>query len=94
MSARILVVDDVDPIQQLISKIVSTIGVGQLHTAKNGAEAMTHQTEKQLEEFGDKVGEEEKNAITTAADELKAVKDGEDAAEIQAKTQALAIAIT
>ena len=36
---KVLVVDDVDPIQQLISKIVNTIGVGQLHTAKNGAEA-------------------------------------------------------
>ncbi|WP_420430261.1 molecular chaperone DnaK [Hyphobacterium sp.] len=61
----------------------------ELVEARNNAEALIHQTEKQLEEFGDKVGEEEKNAITTAADELKAVKDGEDAAEIQAKTQAL-----
>ena len=61
----------------------------ELVEARNNAEALIHQTEKQLEEFGDKVGEEEKSAITTAADELKAVKDGEDAAEIQAKTQAL-----
>jgi molecular chaperone DnaK len=61
----------------------------ELVEAKNNAEALLHQTEQQLEEFGDKVGEDEKNAITTAADELKAVKDGEDAAEIQAKTQAL-----
>ncbi|WP_421784603.1 molecular chaperone DnaK [Hyphobacterium sp.] len=61
----------------------------ELVEARNNAEALLHQTEKQLEEFGDKVGDEEKNAITTAADELKAVKDGEDAAEIQAKTQAL-----
>ena len=57
--------------------------------AKNNAEALLHQTEKQLEEFGDKVGDDVKTAITKASDELKAVKDGEDAAEIQAKTQEL-----
>jgi molecular chaperone DnaK len=57
--------------------------------AKNNAEALLHQTEKQLEEFGDKVGDDVKIAITKASDELKAVKDGEDAAEIQAKTQEL-----
>ncbi|MEE2526656.1 molecular chaperone DnaK [Hyphobacterium sp. HN65] len=61
----------------------------ELVEARNNAEALLHQTEKQLEEFGDKVGEEEKNAINAAADELKSVKDGEDASEIQAKTQAL-----
>jgi molecular chaperone DnaK len=61
----------------------------ELVEARNQAEALIHQTEQQLEEFGDKVGDAEKTAITTAADELKAVKDGEDAAEIQAKTQAL-----
>ena len=61
----------------------------ELVEARNQAEALIHQTEQQLEEFGDKVGDAEKTAITTAADELKSVKDGEDAAEIQAKTQAL-----
>ena len=61
----------------------------ELVEAKNNAEAMVHQTEKQLEEFGDKVGDDVKAEITKAADELKAVKDGEDAAEIQAKTQEL-----
>jgi molecular chaperone DnaK len=61
----------------------------ELVEAKNNAEALLHQTEKQLEEFGDKVGDEVKAEINTAADELKAVKDSEDAADITAKTQAL-----
>ncbi|PIW28321.1 MAG: molecular chaperone DnaK [Rhodobacterales bacterium CG15_BIG_FIL_POST_REV_8_21_14_020_59_13] len=61
----------------------------ELVEAKNNAEALLHQTEKQLEEFGDKVGDDVKAEITKASDELKAVKDGEDSAEIQAKTQAL-----
>ena len=57
--------------------------------AKNGAEAMVHQTEKQLEEFGDKVPSADKQAIETALSELKEVKDGEDLEAIQQKTQAL-----
>jgi len=61
----------------------------ELVEARNGAEALIHQTEKQLEEFGDKVGAEEKSAIETALNELKEVKDGEDLEAIQQKTQAL-----
>ena len=61
----------------------------ELVEAKNGAEAMVHQTEKQLEEFGDKVPAEDKTAIETALSELKEVKDGEDLEAIQQKTQAL-----
>ncbi|WP_417476573.1 molecular chaperone DnaK [Maricaulis sp.] len=57
--------------------------------AKNGAEAMVHQTEKQLEEFGDKVPTADKEAIEAALAELKDVKDGEDLEAIQQKTQAL-----
>jgi molecular chaperone DnaK len=57
--------------------------------AKNGAEAMVHQTEKQLEEFGDKVPSADKQAIETALSELKDVKDGSDLEAIQQKTQAL-----
>ncbi|WP_339738484.1 molecular chaperone DnaK [uncultured Maricaulis sp.] len=57
--------------------------------AKNGAEAMVHQTEKQLEEFGDKVPTADKEAIEAALGELKDVKDGEDLEAIQQKTQAL-----
>lgn len=57
--------------------------------AKNGAEAMVHQTEKQLEEFGDKVPTADKELIEAALAELKEVKDGTDLEAIQQKTQAL-----
>ncbi|MCA6300038.1 MAG: molecular chaperone DnaK [Phenylobacterium sp.] len=58
--------------------------------ARNQAEALIHSTEKALGEHGDKVGEAEKSAITSAIDELKSVLDGADADAITAKTQALA----
>ena len=61
----------------------------ELVEARNGAEAMVHQTEKQLEEFGDKVPAADKEAIEAALNELKEVKDGEDLEAIQQKTQAL-----
>jgi len=61
----------------------------ELVDARNGAEAMIHQTKSQLEEHGDKVGAPEKEAIETAVTELEAVKDGEDLEAIQQKTQAL-----
>ncbi|OYX36512.1 MAG: molecular chaperone DnaK [Caulobacterales bacterium 32-69-10] len=57
--------------------------------ARNQADALLHQTEKSLADFGDKVGEAEKGAIETAVADLKSVKDGEDVEAIQAKTQAL-----
>jgi molecular chaperone DnaK len=60
-----------------------------LAEARNGAEAMVHQTESQLEEFGDKVPAADKEAIEAALAELKEVKDGEDPEAIQQKTQAL-----
>jgi molecular chaperone DnaK len=50
---------------------------------------MVHQTESQLEEFGDKVPAADKEAIEAALAELKEVKDGEDPEAIQQKTQAL-----
>ncbi len=61
----------------------------ELVDARNGAEAMIHQTKSQLEEHGDKVGAAEKEAIETGITELEAVKDGEDLEAIQQKTQAL-----
>jgi len=57
--------------------------------ARNQADALIHQTEKSLTEFGDKVSAEEKGAIQTALDDLKAVKDGEDVEAITTKTQTL-----
>jgi molecular chaperone DnaK len=57
--------------------------------ARNNAEALAHQTRKQVEEFGDKVSAEDKGAIETALTDLESVKDGEDVEAIQQKTQAL-----
>ena len=57
--------------------------------ARNNAEALAHQTRKQVEEFGDKVSAQDKGAIETALTDLESVKDGEDVEAIQQKTQAL-----
>ncbi|MEM6947030.1 MAG: molecular chaperone DnaK [Pseudomonadota bacterium] len=57
--------------------------------AKNNAEALVHQTEKQLEEHGDKVTPEVKTEIETAMAGLKTAAEGEDVAAINEKHQAL-----
>ena len=61
----------------------------ELVEAKNQADAGIHSTEKALAEHGDKVSGPDKQAIETALEDLKAVKDGDDVEAIQAKTQAL-----
>ncbi len=58
--------------------------------AKNQAETLLHSTEKSLEEHADKVSDEDKTAIETAMADLKTVLEGDDAEEINAKSQALA----
>ena len=58
--------------------------------ARNHGEALIHSTEKAVAEHGDKVGEAEKSAITSAIEDLKLVLEGEDAEAISAKTQVLA----
>ena len=58
--------------------------------ARNHGEALIHSTEKAVAEHGDKVGEAEKSAITSAIEDLKSVLDGDDAGAISAKTQILA----
>jgi molecular chaperone DnaK len=57
--------------------------------AKNQADAIIHSTEKALSEHGDKVGEAERNAITTALADLKGSLESGDAEAISAKTQTL-----
>lgn len=47
--------------------------------AKNSAESLIHQTEKSLEDFGDKVPDSEKDAIRSAIADLKALTEKEDA---------------
>jgi len=61
----------------------------ELVEAKNQAESLVHETEKNLKEYGDKVSEDEKKAIETALEELKTAKDGEDLEVLQEKTQTL-----
>ena len=59
--------------------------------ARNLADSMIYQTEKSLTEFGDKIGEDDKNAINSAIAELKKVLEdsNSDAAVIKAKTEEL-----
>ena len=61
----------------------------ELVEAKNNAEALVHQTEKQVEEHGDKVSAEIKDEIAKAVEELKASREGDNVGDIQAKHQAL-----
>jgi molecular chaperone DnaK len=60
----------------------------ELAEARNAADAMAHQTEKNLAEFGDKVSAEDRTAVQTAIDELKEASKGDDVEAIQQKTQA------
>jgi molecular chaperone DnaK len=57
--------------------------------ARNKADSLIHATEKSLAEHGDKVLPADKEAIEKAVADLKAAMEGDDAAEIEAKTQAL-----
>tara|TARA_Y100001934_G_scaffold75425_1_gene93744 strand:+ start:68287 stop:70215 length:1929 start_codon:yes stop_codon:yes gene_type:complete len=61
----------------------------ELVEACNSANSLVYSTEKSLEEYGDKIGEDEKSAIQTDLDSLKEALQGEDAADIVAKTEAL-----
>ncbi len=58
--------------------------------AKNHAEALVHSTEKALTEHGSKLADGDRNAIENAIADLKEALKGDDAAVIQAKTNALA----
>jgi molecular chaperone DnaK len=58
--------------------------------ARNQAEALVHSSEKSLKEFGDKVSEADRTAISDAIAALKTSAEGDDADDIQAKSQTLA----
>ena len=51
---------------------------------KNQVEQIVHQTDKHLEEHGEKLGEDEVTSIREAGEELKKVAEGDDAQAIQA----------
>ena len=61
----------------------------ELIDARNQADSLIHSAEKNLKEYGDKVGGDEKSKIEADIAALKSVKDGDDAAAIKAKTEAL-----
>ena len=61
----------------------------ELVEAKNNAEALVHQTEKQVEEHGDKVSAEIRDEIAKAVEELKTARESDNVGDIQAKHQAL-----
>jgi molecular chaperone DnaK len=58
--------------------------------AKNHGDALAHTTEKTLQEHGDKIGGPEKAKIESDLAALKEALKGDDAADIKAKTEALA----
>ena len=61
----------------------------ELVEAKNGADALVHSTKKSLEEYGDKVGADEKTQIEDAVKALEEVIPTGTKEDIEAKTEAL-----
>src|SRR6516225_66083 len=62
----------------------------ELVEAKNNADALIHTTERTLNEGGDKVPQADRDAVQQAIQALKDTLGGDDAAQIKAKTEALA----
>ena len=58
--------------------------------ARNQAEGLVHSSEKSLKEYGEKVSEADRNAISEAIAALKTAAEGDDIEAINAKTQTLA----
>ena len=61
----------------------------ELVEARNRAEGLVHEAEKNLKEYGDKVSSADKDAISKAIEDAKASMDKEDLADLKAKTDAL-----
>ncbi|PSW56832.1 molecular chaperone DnaK [Photobacterium leiognathi] len=64
----------------------------ELVTARNQADQLIHGTRKQIEEAGDALPADDKNAIEAAVTELEEARKGEDKEAIDAKVQALVAA--
>jgi molecular chaperone DnaK len=60
--------------------------------SRNQADAMIHSAEKSLKDLSDQVEEDDRNAIEAAIADLKKSMEGSDKDDIEAKTQALAMA--
>ena len=61
----------------------------ELVDARNQADSLVNETEKNIKEHGDKVAEEEKKKIEEDIEALKAVKDSDDFESIKSKTEEL-----
>ena len=61
----------------------------ELVEAKNHAEGLVHEVEKNLKEYGDKVSSTEKDAITKALEDTKAELEKENLEDLKSKTDAL-----
>jgi molecular chaperone DnaK len=57
--------------------------------AKNRAEQIVYQTEKSLKDYGDKISDEDRNAVETALTNLKEKLAGDDTVAITSATEAL-----
>ncbi|WP_066455204.1 molecular chaperone DnaK [Castellaniella caeni] len=66
--------------------------VAELAQARNQADGLVHATRKSLTEYGDKLEASEKEAIEAAIKALEEAAKGDDKAEIDAKSEALATA--
>lgn len=61
----------------------------ELIDAKNMADHLVYETDKQMKEHGDKLGEDDKKEINAAIEKLKSAKDGDNAEEIKAAMDAV-----
>ena len=57
--------------------------------AKNQADSLVHQTEKNIKEYGDKISESDKKIIEDDLENLKKAKESDDLSDIKSKTEAL-----
>ena len=61
----------------------------ELVEAKNHAEGLVHEVEKNLKEYGDKISSAEKDAINKALEDTKAAMEKENLEDLKSKTDAL-----
>ncbi len=61
----------------------------ELVEAKNHAEGLVHEVEKNLKEYGDKISSSDKDAINKAVEETKAAMEKENLEDLKSKTDAL-----
>jgi len=61
----------------------------ELIDARNQADSLIHETEKNIKEHGDKISDGDKTKIETDIDELKKVKDSDELDSIKSKTEQL-----